>query len=318
MLRALCCLFFFLNVAIADAAPRVRAPKQPTTGLGSSEAFHRAVVQRKFGSGEQGYYLFEPADPAPASAPVVVFCHGYLGGNPKNYGKWISHLVKRGNIVVFPVYQRGPLRVRDYTENAAVGVAAAIEELNRGSHVRPQLDKVAYFGHSLGGVLAANLGAIASVRGLPLPKVLFVVHPGDVTSAFPRLFSILRSDLYRMPTEMLFLGVTGADDRLVARDTALNIYSLLVQIPAANRELLEFRSDSHGRPKLKSNHLAPQARVSNDALDYFGYWKLGDALLNAAFYQGDRDSALGGTSAQLYLGTWSDGVAVLPAVRYRP
>ncbi|MEZ4892408.1 MAG: hypothetical protein R2778_05270 [Saprospiraceae bacterium] len=53
-----------------------------------------------------GYWLFEPADPKPDSAEVVVFLHGYGAYNPMAYGKWIKHLVAKGNIVIYPRYQK--------------------------------------------------------------------------------------------------------------------------------------------------------------------------------------------------------------------
>ena len=44
-----------------------------------------------------------------------------------------------------------------------------------------------------------------------------------------------------------------------------------------------------------------------DALDFFGYWKLFDALSDAAFYGRNRDYALGNTPQQRFMGVWSDG-----------
>ncbi len=47
-----------------------------------------------------------------------------------------------------------------------------------------------------------------------------------------------------------------------------------------------------------------------DALDYFGTWKLFDALTDAAFYGKNRNSALGNTPEQRFMGKWSDGTPV--------
>lgn len=49
-----------------------------------------------------------------------------------------------------------------------------------------------------------------------------------------------------------------------------------------------------------------------DALDYYGFWKLADALIAAAFEGRDRDVALGGGAAQTAMGQWSDGTPVRP------
>jgi hypothetical protein len=45
-------------------------------------------------------------------------------------------------------------------------------------------------------------------------------------------------------------------------------------------------------------------------MHYYGYWKLLDALTDAAFYQKNREYAFGNTPEQRFMGRWSDGVAV--------
>jgi hypothetical protein len=52
-----------------------------------------------------------------------------------------------------------------------------------------------------------------------------------------------------------------------------------------------------------------------NALDYYGTWKLFDALRDAAFDGKNRDIALGGGPAQLAMGNWSDGTPVKPLKR---
>ena len=49
-----------------------------------------------------------------------------------------------------------------------------------------------------------------------------------------------------------------------------------------------------------------------DALDYYGTWKLLDALCDAAFHGKHRDIALGGGPGQTFMGIWSDGTPVVP------
>jgi hypothetical protein len=53
---------------------------------------------------------------------------------------------------------------------------------------------------------------------------------------------------------------------------------------------------------------ALEARV--DAVDYYGLWKLFDALCDAAFYGRNRRYALGNTLQQRFMGFWSDGKVV--------
>jgi hypothetical protein len=47
-----------------------------------------------------------------------------------------------------------------------------------------------------------------------------------------------------------------------------------------------------------------------NALDFYGTWKLFDALCDAAFYGKNREYALGNTPQQRFMGVWSDGTPV--------
>ncbi len=49
-----------------------------------------------------------------------------------------------------------------------------------------------------------------------------------------------------------------------------------------------------------------------DALDWYGTWKLFDGLTDAAFYNRNRQYALGATPEQTGMGQWSDGTPVKP------
>lgn len=49
-----------------------------------------------------------------------------------------------------------------------------------------------------------------------------------------------------------------------------------------------------------------------NTLDYYGTWKLFDALLDAGLYNRNRNIALGNTPEQRFMGKWSDGVPVKP------
>src|SRR5947209_8203149 len=58
----------------------------------------RLIRAYEIGLGVRSCWVFEPSQPAPAKAPVVVFCHGWLSTNPGLYGAWIEHLVGDGRI----------------------------------------------------------------------------------------------------------------------------------------------------------------------------------------------------------------------------
>jgi len=113
------------------------------------------------------------------------------------------------------------------------------------------------------------------------------------------------------------LVVVGEDDRVVGQTTAKAIFRGATQIPADRKDFVVVRTDRHGSPPLLADHVSPccstRARrrgLGINAIDYYAYWKLFDALTDAAFHGRHRDVALGNTPEQRFMGTWSDGTPV--------
>ena len=144
-------------------------PGQPASGPGGKQYAHASVTKNRYGKGGTEYWIFEPDQPKPATAPLVVFLHGWGGMNPMYYGAWIDHLVKRGNIVIYPRYQASLLTsIQEFTPNTLSAIKAALNVLQtEPGHIKPDLNKFAAVGHSMGGLLAASVAALASDSGLP-------------------------------------------------------------------------------------------------------------------------------------------------------
>jgi acetyl esterase/lipase len=295
-------------------AAAISAPMQPATGPGGTEYRHTKLVQTVQGHGGTQYWIFEPGGPAPTNAPVVIFLHGWAAMYPRLYDQWIVHLVRRGNIVIYPRYQ-GYLATlaREFTSNTVVAVQLALRELETGQHVRPDLERVAVVGHSIGGTMAANLAALAGQENLPALKAVLCIEPGDSTVT-NKLTNYPKADWSKIPATTLLLTVVGEDDETTRDMHAKLIYLGTPQIPVENKNYIVVHSDRHGSPALVADHKAPFASLfwphSVNALDYYAFWKLGDALTDAAFYGTHREFALGNTPEQRFMGKWSDGTPV--------
>lgn len=332
------------------SAGQASPPAQPAKGPGGKEYSHTAVIKNRYEQGVKEYWIYEPDQPKPTSAPVIVFLHGWSAMDPAVYGAWIDHLVKRGNIVIYPRYQadlKTPLK--DFTANAIDAIQNAINRLqNEPDHVRPDLSKFAVAGHSVGGLLTANVAALAQENGLPQIEAMMSVEPGRTWNPGTR-GNVPLADLSKIPPKTLLLAVVGDKDRL-ARDTdAKRVYYEAKNVQADNKDFITLVSDDHGTPPLIAHHGAPTAFDStydngersdgssmlherlkekmrewqngNDeteisaehlinALDFYGTWKLFDGLCDAAFYGKNREYALGNTAQQRNMGVWSDGIQV--------
>ncbi|HLM23455.1 MAG TPA: hypothetical protein VK274_00300, partial [Pyrinomonadaceae bacterium] len=229
----------------------------------------------------------------------------------------------------------------DFTPNTLTAIKNAITRLqSERGHVRPDLNKFATVGHSVGGLLAASVAALADESRLPRVRAVMSIEPGITESPI----NIPLADLKKIPSDTLLLALAGDQDGL-ARDTdAKRIYYESTRIPVDNKDFITLISDTHGTPSLLAGHRAPtaldksydsgegvtgasgtaapvgdtpqiQRRVRPEsmmvnALDYYGTWKLFDALCDAAFNNKNREYALGNTSQQRFMGVWSDGVPV--------
>ena len=343
---ALSIMLILSSLTIVSSQTEIaRPPVQPQTGPGGKQYLHSAVTKNRYGKGGEEYWIFEPDSPKPRTAPVIVFLHGWGGMNPMYYGAWLDHLVKRGNIVIYPRYQASLLTgVTEFTPNTLAALKDAVRRLQtEPGHVSADFTKFATVGHSVGGLLAANVAALARQSSLPRARAVMAVEPG-ITEA---PINIPLADLGKIPGDTLLLSVAGDQDTLVSDFDAKRIYYESKQISADNKDFIMLVSDSHGRPSLQASHRAPTAHdqsYDNDegvvggpaqnsgrvgdaprrsrrerdrletmlvnALDFYGMWKLFDALCDAAFYGKNREYALGNTPQQRFMGVWSDGVPV--------
>ncbi len=96
-------IFLLVFAAYAKASPAQPEQSESHTDLACFKPKHRTVNMFHYGKGDYEYWLFEPANPKPYRAPLIVFNHGWMSTSPESHGAWIDHIVKRGNIMVFPV-----------------------------------------------------------------------------------------------------------------------------------------------------------------------------------------------------------------------
>jgi len=326
----------FLLLVGAGATTRPTPPPQPGDGPGGGKYPFGGLSMHRFGQGDGQYWIFEPADPIPKSAPVIIFNHGWSAMTPNSYGAWIRHLVRRGSIVIFPRYQASvSTPMKEFTPNAVAAIKAAMVELQTGEHVKPELDRVAIVGHSMGGAITPNLAALAAEEGLPIPKAICCVEPGNHLIGNAAIHMPVE-DFSKIAADTLALVIVGDRDLLAGDDTAKMIFAGLTQIPPEKKDYITLVSDDYGYPPLIANHMAPVSLETLDpdavgepsegpvgqrirrfieqkpvnALAYYGVWKLFDGLTDAAFFGKNGQYALGNTPQQRYMGKWSDGTAV--------
>lgn len=310
--------FLFYHLSIAQ-----NQPVQPATGPGGSEYIHDSITVYDYGTNKNGdgFWIYEPASPKPDSANVVVFIHGLGQTNPKVYGKFIRHLVRKGNIVIYPRYQKDLLSAAaTFSDSCGKGIQRAIDTLNTAGHVAPRWENYFILGHSVGGILTANMTMNHSNYYIYKPRTAFSMQPGGVDG-------ILLPDYSGFPSDVKYLVAIGDNDAIVGTATGEFLYANTTGVPTSHKNLVKHFADDHGNPAITATHNEPvgeddffdngESNVTilfttgvQDAVEYYCYWKLQDALMDCALRGENCDVAFGDTEAQRNMGQWSDGTPV--------
>ena len=311
---------FFLTVLLTA---QVRA------GEGSAQPAypHNELRLQKFGAGPRSFWLFEPSKPTPACAPVVIFYHGWYAISPGVYGAWIEHLVRSGRIVVFPRYHPPvALPPFDFFADALESFRDALKVLEtKPGHVKPDVNRIAVIGHSGGGSLAVQVAAAAGDCGLPVPRAIIALMPGEVTRrSYPSMAAI--------PATTLLVVIAAEGDFIVGDLRARQIFAEATAIPPSRKKYILYRSDMHGDPALIAHHWIPAGYSSAidtgegrfaglqrglaeiDLFDGPGIWRVTDVTLEAAFKGQSLDEVSGCGALFRRLGRWSDGLPIIPPV----
>lgn len=302
----------------------VAQPAQPATGPGGSAVAHGGWEESSGGEGADAWFVFEPVDPKPASAPVAVFMHGYF--EYEGYAQLhelMLHTVRTGTIAIFPRWQTdlavpcaGPVDIEPCLDSAVAGIRGALDHLTADAdRVQPELDDGAsYFGFSFGGIITTNLANRHETLDLPRPRVVFLddPHDGGLTGTDE---PALDDDLTGIPDDVLFECHVGAQG-VIAQTPGASCNALfprLGHIPPENRALVMTRPDDHGEPALAAGHgVCSAAEGQADAYDWGFCWKVWDALREAAATGTRPTAALADTPEHLSTGEWSDGPPVAP------
>ena len=318
--------FFCILFSLVVSCQETFVPYQPKTGPGSPTYIHSEVNVIDHAQEAEGYWIYEPAAPVPQKANVVVFVHGYGGYNPMIYGQWIDHLVKKGNIVIYPRYQKNNWSPRPpkFVENVAIGVKNALRYLENKSQIQPIVDHLSFVGHSYGGVISANLAINFEAHNLPKPKSIMLVSPGSG----PFTGGVLDS-YEKMPADVKMLVMVSDNDRTVGDKLGIRIFETATQV--TQRNFIRQYHDNSISPAHYAGHnesYAVDLKYDNgirnftakralrmgsvNNIDYFGYWKLFDALLDCTRNEEFCTYAFGNTNQQNSLGIQSDGTPLRP------
>jgi len=312
------------QASTSTSTSTITQPTQQTSGPGSNVYLHAGARMSNGGVAQDAFDVFEPTDPKPAKAPVVVILHGYYVTLNDQMRYFIEHTVRKGNIVIFPKYQTAPwtpciaaINIDACVKSTANGIHGALALLRSDpTRVQPETDKTTYFGYSFGGILAANVANRWQALGVPKPRILYLDEPHDGALTGPGEPG-LDKNLSGIPADALVQCYNGSAGVTVTKpgSSCNALFPRLSHIPDSNKDLVMLYSDDHGTPALVADHYGLSISTSFGKLtayDYFHLWKVMDALRSCAFEGRDCEYALGDTPEHRFNGIWSDGTPIKP------
>jgi len=330
---------FFAALALVSALSSgqiAAAPTQPerqASGFGSTENYiTQTYTVESWGASSLGTLttLYRPSVLKNGDhAPVVVFMHGFSALKPSFYRNHIEHLVKQGNFVIFPQFQRGdlvgflvesgnknkPFDHQVWLNRAITGTREALARIEG----QADLSQLYLVGHSLGGALSLGWKA----AGGPQPKAMVLAHAQvDSAAGLPPFVKPLvnvkeipfTAPGYADAVDWPVVIVTGENDNIATVAQQDKIFSCL----NGPKAYYIAHVDRHGSPLISPNHGGPLGglkplppnrpivsgiSLEDDALDVRYYFAALDAVMH------------GVTDIAFDFGEWSDGVAVIPPTR---
>lgn len=297
-------------LALAGAAVALLGacgPPQPTTGLGAEgPCTQTSTSTANPNAAGQTIAVYQPGGSGAtpnmggvcddASRPVVVVVHGLAAGSAGLYADIINHLVSTGNVVIFATYNTDATNfVASYQQEDAALVTAATS-LPRGD-----LSRLGMIGHSMGGGAIPYLAQRAAARGwgsrafwlMPLaPWYAAGVGTGPIT----------------LPAHTRVVVEGYDNDTLVDNRIGIELFRAFT-VSLSQKQHVTVRSETRNGVALQATHTAPNSIIApNDAIKFYGIYRVADALQSCSLRGADCNADLS------FMGTWSDGVAVLPAL----
>jgi dienelactone hydrolase len=285
-------------------------PNPIDSGFGAQSASKVLEDSLLLPTTRQQVYWFLPD--TPAQSPVVLFLHGYSGRDPQSYQPFINHIVSRGNSVIFPTYPLMPppsktSEILDKYRCLYEGIDSAL------SHCSGHIDttRAGIFGHSFGGGAAPAVAYRYFVnRGFGRNGIgMFIAAPWFS-------FDITPEQMARLPKSGDMIIEVYDDDHVNDHAMAVDLYR---SIPARRRQYVTLFSDSCDGYDMPADHFVPYGESHIDGrenmLDYYGVWRLFDALLATVFRHDSAGGAVAfgnGRAGQTFMGDCSGDHPVHP------
>ncbi|SHJ99256.1 alpha/beta hydrolase family protein [Pseudozobellia thermophila] len=279
---------------------------KPTEGYGSDGTYTVAKIAFESPTYEgKDVEVFYPEE-ATLPVPVIFYSHPY-GGEKSEYNIGLYEFIaKKGYAVVFAPYPTTGVSVEERYETLWESFKKAV-----GDH--PDIidtEKVGFMGHSFGGGATFSLaykGFVEEGWG----------ENGRFIFTMAQWFSYDLSDtqLQNFPSNTKLITQVYDDDVTNDHRMAIDIFKN-INISDAEKDFILIKSSTVDGYTYSAEHNLPNTQTAYDAYDYYGIYRLLDALTDYSFNGNSaaKNVALGNGSTEQITMPSHDGEALEPLV----
>lgn len=273
-MKKICLLLTTLLAQVAMAQYADPNFPKPLSGYGS-DGTHPVAVETFPNVNFLGHSInvYHPAD-ITTPVPTIFYSHAYAGTDPENIIGMLEFVAKKGYAIVYVPYQTlATTTTPERYNNLKSG-------FRRAAQLYPGIistDKVGFLGHSFGGGASFNIASeFFTTDGWGAN--------GRFIYAFAQWYSYFADNtvLTGYPDNTKVLIEVLADDSTNDHRMAIDIFNHL-NIAASEKDFLVVPSSTVNGYTYQAIHNMPNTASAFDALDYYAYYRLIDALADYAF-----------------------------------
>ncbi len=246
---------------------------KPTTGYGSDGTHPVDVISfpNSYFSG-QNVQIFHPSDIS-TKVPTIFYSHAYGGFNSTGVSGLLNFAAKKGYAIVFVPYQTTGVTVLNRYENLLTNFRKAARDY-------PSIidtTRVGFLGYSFGGGASFGNAYTCFTENNWGSNGRFIYALAQWYS-----YNISQANLQAFPANTKLLVEIFNDDETNDHRMAVDIFNN-ISIPAAEKDFLLLKSDTINGYAYIADHGVPGTVTEFDALDYYGIYRLLDAMCDYTF-----------------------------------
>ncbi|UPT67200.1 MAG: T9SS type A sorting domain-containing protein [Sphingobacteriales bacterium JAD_PAG50586_3] len=261
---------------------------KPTTGYGSDGPHTTATeeFENPYYAG-QNIKIYHPGD-IQVKVPTLFYSHAYGGYIPLHVIGLFNFIAKKGYAIVFVPYQTTGVSVENRYENLLAGFRKAARDF-------PNIidtTRVGFMGHSFGG------GASFATAYRCFTENNWGQNGRFIHSSAPWYsYNISQAEMQSFPIDTKLIVEVYDDDVVNDHRMAADVFTA-INIPVAEKDFIKVKTDTVNNYVYATGHDLPTTYAGFDALDYYAYYRLIDALCDYTFTGSlvAKDVALGNGS----------------------